>query len=800
MTRFLSPILAGFRSLRAKPGYALTCVLILGVSSATLFTVSAVVDALLMRPPSARNPAELLFIKGALYGGVLSHPDFVDLRERNTMFEELFAYDWPIRVGLDIDTRHRDVRSEAVSGTLFPTLGVIPTRGRLFTPADDVLGAEPVIVVSDALQRSLQLEPGALVQINKRPFRVIGTVAADHIDLARSRRPDVWIPLAQVSAYRPEWMLNNRNSQWLNIGGRLKPGATREEVDAELTVLAQRFQSEWPDFYSKLKLSSVTFPALRLGQDARARTMLLLGGTIAALFALACTNFFAITLLRLLSRRREIAVRVAIGATRGTIARWIFGELSAVLVLGLAAGAGISWCMFRLMQLDPRIRDLLEGASVRPDGRAAFLVAAFAVAALGIIWIMLSREVGREDVSTAIKESATAPGRHRSFGALLAMQLMVALFLLAMSAAFLSTLRDAVNRSPTFHTERVVMLDADIRPLGVASDRAGEHRFWNNMIDTLARLPGVTAVGGATSQPLWRARGTHTILDSDEGRENPEHAAMFTFTSPGYFDALGVRFRQGHSISETEFRSNQPVGVINRAMATRFWPGEATAVGQTFRPWAGGPRTVVVGVVDDIPTGISGDPSPHFYLPFTSSDVSALQLVIGVRDDSEASRQQVARAVAALWPNSSPPEPYPIAQHIRESRSDLLSSTRVILWVALFATAITAFGLYSFSAFTAAQTIRDSAVRVALGASFGQIVRAHLLRYRWGFTGGFAGGLALVFASGPVLRRLDVSLQPLNAATVLVAGCVLAVIAVIGLCVPLRRIRHVDIRATLTTE
>jgi ABC-type lipoprotein release transport system permease subunit len=235
-------------------------------------------------------------------------------------------------------------------------------------------------------------------------------------------------------------------------------------------------------------------------------------------------------------------------------------------------------------------------------------------------------------------------------------------------------------------------------------------------------------------------------------------------------------------------------------MWKRFWPDEASAVGQTFRPWSGGPVTTVTGVITDIPMEIRDIPMAHFYIPYSSHTIGWITLAIGVKDDSAAMVKQVGEALAAVWPNPHPPQPYPIIQQVRDSRSELVASSKVMLWVAILAGAITAIGIYSFSAFTAAQSVRDSAIRMALGARPGNILRVHVIRYRWGVLAGLAAGIGLSLAAGPLLQRLDITLQPLETATIAVAGSLLVIIALVGLCLPLRGLRRLDIREILMGE
>ncbi len=618
--------------------------------------------------------------------------------------------------------------------------------------------------------------------------------------LNRNHRIDVWVPLVQVTAYRPTWILDNRNYSWLQVGGRVMPGVQSEAVQAHLAVLAARNREEYPLIARDCAYSAAPLATMTIAYNERARTALLLGGTVAALFVLACTNFFSLTLVRLLARRREIAVRMALGATHGAIGRWLLGEMTIVLGIGLATGAGLSFGLMRVLRFNPAVANLFDGSGVHLDLRAGGIVLLSAVLAITAVWLLLFRYLRRHDYVGAIKEGATAPSRLRAFSLLLATQLGVALLLIAMSASFLRTLWMTIVRDLPFRTDHVQLADIDLKSFSWYNDRARGHDFCRTVIDQLRSLPGVTAVGASTTRPLDRAGTTSIILDASSQQEDRRNRSRYTFIGPDFFGALGVRFLQGRDLAETELQQNQPVSVINRSMGSRFWPDEASPVGQTFRPWSGGPVTTVIGVVNDFPGVAPEDPQPQFFLPYTSDTIGRITLAIGVQDDSAAMHKQLAETLAAVWPNSHTPEPYPIARQVRESRSDLVASSRVMLWVAILAGVITAIGIYSFSAFTAAQTVRDSAIRMALGARPANIFRVHVIRYRWGVLAGLATGVALSLASGPLLQRLDITLQPLAPATIAAAGSLLVILALIGLCLPLRGLRRLDIRAILMGE
>ena len=320
--------------------------------------------------------------------------------------------------------------------------------------------------------------------------------------------------------------------------------------------------------------------------------------------------------------------------------------------IGLATGAGLSFGLMRVLRFNPAVANLFDGSGVHLDLRAGGIVLLSAVLAITAVWLLLFRYLRRHDYVGAIKEGATAPSRLRAFSLLLATQLGVALLLIAMSASFLRTLWMTIVRDLPFRTDHVELADIDLKSFSWYNDRARGHDFCRTVIDQLRSLPGVTAVGASTTRPLDRAGTTSIILDASSQQEDRRNRSRYTFIGPDFFGALGVRFLQGRDLAETELQQNQPVSVINRSMGSRFWPDEASPVGQTFRPWSGGPVTTVIGVVNDFPGVAPEDPQPQFFLPYTSDTIGRITLAIGAQDDSAAMHKQLAETLAAVWPNS----------------------------------------------------------------------------------------------------------------------------------------------------
>lgn len=802
MIGIVHSLLAGVRSARAKPPYLVICILVLGVSSGAMFTIIAIADAVLFRMPTAHAPEQLTFIRSSLPGGIVSCPDFLDLEERATRVQGLFAYDRATPVSVGVGAERITGRSQAVSGTFFETLGIAAVEGRVFTEADDRVGTEAVAMVAEDFARKNGISVGRIISINTRPFRVIGTVPADYVSVVRDARPEIWVPLAHVSAYRPSWLYTNRGSHWLRLGGRIAPGELHSDVKAELDVLADGIAKENTGHNYGVTFTLASFPTLRLSDDAAARTTVLLGGIVAALFALAFTNFFALTLIRLFGRRREIALRRALGARGLSIAAWLLGELGIVTVLGLVTGITASAWLLDALRFEPHIGALIASAGAKLDFRAVGLVAAITGLAALVVWVLLLRVQRRDDIWSTIKEGPSAPRSQRLFLSLLAAQLALAFFLLTVSAAFAAGLWSTVNRSLPIRATGTYLVHLDLRTLGWFSDHARVNRFHRDLQQALSEVPGVNAVGLSSRPPLDALGWTHVVVgERDPSLEPDRGLTSFGFVGPGYFSAIGLPLVSGREFEAVEIEQLRHVAIVNRAMVNRYWPDVADPLGLVFRPWSGGALTTIVGVVDDA-LGDESEVGPRFYLSYatTISGSSRATYAISVEDTGPELRQRLTAAIAAQWPEPGAPVPYPIEQHIAASRSELVTTVRLVLWITLFATLVTACGLYFFSAYTAALTRRDAAIRLALGATLLDLMRHHIGHYRRALLGGTLAGAALVAAARPALTFLDLPIQPPGAVYCLVALVPLVLIAIAGLCAPLWSLRRLDVSRTLSID
>jgi hypothetical protein len=366
--------------------------------------------------------------------------------------------------------------------------------------------------------------------------------------------------------------------------------------------------------------------------------------------------------------------------------------------------------------------------------------------------------------------------------------------------AFASTLVTVLARHLQFQTEGVYYATADVRAIGWFNDRPRANAFYQSVLDRLLAVPGVKGAGLANYRPLGGSNATTIEINgqsfSAQGRQN---LVNWGFVSPGYFDALGIRFRSGRNMTREETDGKAYVAVVNRAFEERFFPDGA--VGKAFEPFTVAGETPIVGVVDNVPTGLESDVEAQFYLLYTTTTLSWAYFFVQLEPNTPEPLWAVTHALEDSWPNDAPPRLYPASQLIDSSTADLVTALEVATWVAMLAGLVVACGVYFVSAFVTAQTLRESAVRIALGATLWQLMREHVRRYRRGVYGGLGlGTLLVLFVFVPILESLQVALTPPGVLVVLAGAVVLGCVALVGLCAPLWRLRRLDVVSTLNTE
>jgi len=783
------------RQLLKNPGFTTVAVLTLalGIGASTgLFTVFS---SLLFRPVPVKDPQSVVRLhvtdRDGSFFGHLSHPDYADLRDQSASLAGLAAsapageFFW--NAGSGQDAVPQKVRGALVSDNYFAVLGGEFSAGRGF----ESLGADPVVVLSHGFwQRRLNGAPvvGQTVRLNDTAFTVVGVTAPEFKAVRFDRMPDVWIPLAMQPQLQPrENWLSQRDRFWLQVDGRLKPGTPLASAQEEIKVLTARLAET---YRGGKEVPMVVTPASFLDPEDRrelrplATTAMLAAGMITLI---AGANLANLLLFRAVSRRKEIAVRLALGASRGRLMRQLFTENALLGILGAAFGLLIAHWLAGLVVV------LAAGAEVRSaialplDWRVLGYAAAIAsLVVFGFGSAPALQTVG-QDVSGAFKEEAGGLARgvmkSRLRGALVGAQVALSLVLLVSSALLIRTLQRGLTLDTGLDIHRTVAVSLDLGSHGY--DEPGAAELKRALSERLNALPEVRGMAQASAVPLGGVRHAtdYQIAARTEVLTENEVSANF-------FDVLGAGVSRGRMFTEEELRSRQPVAVMTDASAQRLWPDE-NPVGKQLRRGSSGPVLEIIGTIRNSPNRALYEDEADIFLPIRPDHQRDLSLLLRTTEGSKALLGTIVREVraldASLWPEVA---------FLADSTRQRLQGETTLSWIAsglgLLALALAMTGLYGVLSWLVAQRTREMGIRLALGAPRGSVIGLVLKQGMRLVGAGMTAGLLASAAASRALKGMIYDLSPLDPLALLGAAVCLLLAALLACWLPARRAARVD--------
>jgi putative ABC transport system permease protein len=807
------------RLLARSPLFTGTAVLSLAMGLAAATTVYSLAEALLFRAsPGVRDPAGVIDIARTTNGvgyGTLSYPMFLHLRRHTNTLQSIAATgQTPVPLSLSDGRTAEHVFGQTVSARFFDVLGVRPSMGRFFRPGEDeVPDQSPVVVLSHRLwQRRFGSDSNILgrsIRLNGTGFTVIG-IAQAGFDGETILSTDVWLPIAMAATVRGERstdLLSNPDATWHRALGHLRPGISMETARAELNVLFENYKTATPTVPASYGIGVAA--AGRLTPPARARfapfiALLFLFAT--GLLAIACSNVAGMLLARSITRHREIATRLALGASRAhLLGQLLIETLLLFLAGGLLALPLAMWTMSALQAMLPPLSVPVDlNLAVTP--RVVLFALGTAFGAGLIFGLAPARQALGTDITQQLRGWSATAGRRRLRlrHALVIAQVALSLALATVAGLFVRTLDAAARLDRGFQTANIDVVTLDTTLAGAAaSDR----------VDLVDRIAGrLRAVGGIESAaharmiPLvsgsLRLGGIHVpgLSDARNARVND---ADWDVVSPDYFRTLGVSLVAGRDFGDRDREGSPEVAIVNQTFASHAWP-DRPAVGQRF--WRttgqGDPErpVEVIGVVGDAKYHSSTEaPRPFVYVPFRQNPQAHVELFV-----RHAPGHSVLEDVRAVISGVDPRLPIVQIQPLEEAVAGEFFPQRLAAWTAgslgSIGMFLAALGLYGLVAFLVAQRAREIAIRMALGASE-QAVWSMVLRQaaRLGAIG--AGlGLALAAGLGVVVQSLLVGVPPTDPVTF--GGLVLLMASVLFAASygPARRAARTDPAVALRAE
>ncbi len=794
----------GARMLAKHKGFSLVALLTLSLGIGANTAIFSLLNTVLLRPLPIAKPDEVVSLASTAGGNrfsSFSYPTYRDLRDRNEVFAGLLAYRF-LPVSMSHDGVNERLWGYAVSGNYFDVLGVKPMLGRVLSPEDDRnRGGHPVVVLSQqGWLRRFGGDPGVIgksVIVNGAAYTVIGVTPPGFYGTEIIAAPEMWFPMMMQSQLEAgnDW-LENRRVENVFIQGRLKPGVQAAQAQAAIDGIAQQLAREYPEIYEG-KVFKVT-TAGWMGGMARAPLLGFVGIlmlVVLLVLLLACTNLANLLLARAAERRREIAVRLALGVSRFRLLRQLLTE-SILLACGAGAlGVVFAWWLIGLArQFKPPI-DVPLNVDLHLDAR----VLAFALLAsllTGILFgLVPAWQATKTDLLSALKDDGAAGATHRSWlkNSLIVFQVALSLVLLVGGGLVLRALQKAETIDLGFNPQNAVAMSFDMRLQGYEPGRILESQ--KRLLERVRALPGVESAGLADLIPVDLHFSSEAIFVEGQMPERNARAprAYSNRVSPGYFGAMGTRLLQGREFTDLDLEGAPRVVIVNESFARRFWPGQ-NPIGKQFRLGRAEATPVeVVGVAQDGKyANLGEDPKSFVYRPLWQSFLGSSTIIVRSSGDP----QRMLAAVRGELQQIDPHLPIATAKTMTEHMSFPLLPARAAATTlgsfGLLALALAAIGLYGVMSHAVSRRIREIGIRIALGAQGGDVLRLIVSQGMRLVLLGIALGLAGALALTRVMKSLLMSVSPTDPLTFAGTACLLAFVAFLACYLPARRATRVD--------
>jgi len=800
------------RQLRRSPGFTLTAVLTLALGIAATTTILSWIDATLFNPiPGVAHTGNMITIQRGERTEhptpPFSYPDYVNLRDGTTTLSGLLAdhEDYMSITGAEKPER---IYGALVSANYFQVLGVKPILGGTLanTAANERAGDAEAVLGYDLWQHRFGGDPdvvGKTIQIDLHTYTIVGVAPRGFVGTISGLREDIWLPLGMAPEIRNWNPLDNRGESWLNVLGVLRPGVSRDQAQNELNLLMLRIANRYPDAHRGNNRLSLD-PLWRSPFGANvylAGTLPILLALAGVLLLLACANVANLLLVRSVSRRREWAVRLALGVSRWRLVRQLLVENSIVALAGGAAALlATLWTA--------RARSSFLPATTLPidiNGRVggAVMLAALLVSALTAVVSGVAPALRASALSpvTVLKDEAlnTAGGLHKSrlAAGLVVTQVALSLVLLACAGLFVRSLRKAQEADPGFDPNHVYLATFDLDPLGYSAAQGLE--FDRRLLARVKALPGVQSATLADFSPL--SFTIHSEGVTPEGYIPHLHETIEVdrgIVGPDYLQTMRTPLVEGRGFTDADNAQSQPVVIVNQAFVNRYWPGR-DAIGKHIED--GGRRYTVVGVAADAKyRRLVYEPAPLILTPLFERYDNELILHVRVNGDPAAFDSPIASTVHGLNPNLPLYDVTTLKQNMQ--MGDVFERIAVASAgsFGLLAMILAAVGIYGVVAYTTRQRTHEIGIRMALGAGrgdvFGQVLRQGL---RLTLTG-LAAGLAVSLVSTRFLRGLLFGVGATDWVTFTLVTVGLCAVALAACYLPARRAASINPMQALRTE
>ena len=805
MDHLLQDSRLAFRRLRQSPGFAAAAIATLALGIGANTTTFSAINKLILRPLPVERPGQLVFLNTAT-GSNQSYPGYKDFRDRNRSLSGLVAYR-PAPVAMSQNGNNAHVWGYEVSGNYFQVLGVQAILGRTLTPADDDKpGAHPVIVLNyDCWQRRFAADPeiaGKSIKINGLGYTILGVMPRGFFGTELILAPEFWVPITMEAQIEPgnNWL--DQRGDW-NIWalGRLKPGVTSAQAEAELNLVAAGMIREHPELEGmRIRLS----PPGLMGTTLRGSVIgfaAVLMGVAGLVLLIACTNLASLLLARASDRRKEIAVRLALGASRWRLVRQLLVESLVLSVGGAAAGLLVAvWIVDAIGNWHPPI-DVPIDTRFLIDYRVLIFTAAAGLLTTLLFGLAPAVQAARTDLLAALKNSSISRRMRRwqLRELIVTAQIALSVVLLVGTVLVVRSLQRALTINVGFNPRNAVAVAFDLGLAGYDESRAGE--FQRRVVEKVSALPGIQSAGLANSLPLSLDQSTTGIRRQDRPEPKPSELphANYYMVDPGYFHTMQTRLVAGRDFDQRDRKNSPAVAVVNQSLARRVFPNE-NALGKRLVGWNRKPVEIIGIVEDGKYVSLNDSATPAIFWPIRQRYNATTTLVAR----SPLPADQVVRMIEQVVHDMDPGLPFfqagSLDDHLRLPLFPARVAASLLGAFGGLAIVLAATGVYGVMAYAVSRRRREIGIRIAIGASRRQVMGLVLRRTAMMLATGACLGALAALAIGDLFSPILYGVTSKDPAAFALAALLMAAVALSAAWIPARSATSIEPASALREE
>jgi predicted permease len=808
----------GLRMLLRSPVFTVIAALSLALGIGANTAIFSLVNVVLLRPIPVQEPSRLVSVfttdqrnPGNL---PLSHLNYKDLRDQNQVFSEMAAFTFA-QVNWSTGSESEQIPVQVVSGNYFSVLGAQPSIGRGFLAEED-LRPTPVAVVSQGFwERSLGSDPsivGKTVTLNRTPFEVVGIAPKGFTGTLLGGGPSVWVPMAMHDLVQPnfDWY-EERRGLFLFAFGRLKPGVSIEQSRANMQAVFAQLAQAFPNDNKGRGAGVAPLLDTRLNPGGQGgapvvQISMILMVVVGIVLLIACANIANLMLARASKRRKEIAVRLALGAARLRLVRQLLTESLLLSALGATLGLLLAyWLLDALVAADLQLPVPVDDA-LSIDGRVLAFTGLLALATGVLFGMAPAIQASRPDVVSVLKNETVPAGTGRGWLRFLSLRQIlvvsqVALSLVSLIAAglFLRSLQDAQAIDTGFETRGVLVMNFNLGREGYTPERG--QLFYQQVVERISGLPGVQRAAVAQNPPFAGGLLRSVLPEGAETTTQDRILVQVNTVSPGYFETLDIPLLKGRDFTPTDVTGAPLAVVVNETMAERFWPGQE-AIGKRFKFFGDAEFSTVIGIARNAKyNGVAEDPTPFIYQPVRQNYTPQAALHVRGSGDAGSLAPAVRRQVQEIDPTLSVFDVRTLEEQVSESLAPLRINVIVLSTFGSLALLLASIGLYGVASYSVAQRTREIGVRMALGARPTAVLRLVLGHGLLLVGVGLVAGVLLALGlSAAVPEDLLPNVSARDPWTFVATSGILALVGVTASYIPARRATRIDPLLALRAE